>query len=189
MEKWISGEYYIEGPDKDITSIQDLIKSCIKGYTPPSMNDLRIILNDDFEEYPNLNGYIENSELEPCLDGIKLHIWTSELSRLSDFGKLLKNNFHSIRIYYYLEDITEGIYLTNDINGEYFDEEVVLNYNDDFDSEVLRFLTKEDALEYLGPILHIDKVNDEKLAKWNREHDDDYALIYNIKRVKDELTV
>lgn len=186
MEKWVSAEYYIEGSDKDITTIHTAIKSCINNTFPPSMNDLKIQLDDDFKNYANLDGYIENAELESWLDGVRLHIWTSEASRLSDFGILLKNNFPSIRIYYYIEDIIDGIYLTNDIHGEYFDEEVVLNYNNDFDSEVLRFLTKEDALEYLGPILRMDKVDDEKLAEWNLEHDDDYALIYNIKRVEDE---
>lgn len=190
MANTASVEYYIEGDEKELEKIYNLFDGLYNGTikarentSPNWAGNVCFELGDSLSNYGDMRCYIEWYELEK---GDYLHFMTQEAWGVTDFINMLKNNFPSIKPYYFCEESGCEVYESNDFDRKYFGQDYVLDYEIDGECGTELYMSEEDILEYLSDTLEIENLDMDKLDEWNKEHNNEglYAYIYPIVRVE-----
>lgn len=191
MANTASVEYYIEGEEKELEQIYNILEDLYRGNIKPKENtsynwggNICLAVGDDNTKYADMRCFIDWYELEK---GDYLHLSTSEAWGVTDFIVMLKNNFPSIKAYYFCEENGCEVYETNDFEKKYFDEECVLDYEISGECDTARFMTEGDALSFLSNALQIEDLTIDKLEEWNKSNNTEnfyYAYIYPIVRIE-----
>jgi hypothetical protein len=92
-------------------------------------------------------GFVSSSNYNK--DDTALLLFTEDKWRRCDFGRILKNNFPNINVYYQCDMDDEGDYTTNDEEGKYFPERYIVD--GDYDG-MEYFNTKDEMLEYIKEV-------------------------------------
>ena len=173
MPNWCLTDYVIEGPKKDLETIDKAIRDVLNGdaeiqskssqdwegnvlhalHIPTDVDGMAGELRGFFYDYPHWDG--EN--------GDRLRFSAQEAWSRTRFAEALKIRFKDIRIYWNAEEPGCDYYVTNDAEGVYFGGFLV--YTPDA-SEY--FDTEKEVYEYLGRLY--DCHNEEDVERYNEEH-------------------
>lgn len=82
-------------------------------------------------------------------DGVLTFRTETAWERMADVEKILRKRFPGMSLYFLEECCDDGIYDTNDAEGRFFSERVVL----DIDEDGMHYLTVQEALEKVGELL------------------------------------
>lgn len=97
------------------------------------------------------------------------HAW----SRPGEVEELILSKFPDISLYFLEEELGMGIFLTNDSEGEYFNETVIIDSED----EGMEYFTEGEALKRLSEITGCELSDweqaDDAMEKYNSSSDDE----------------
>jgi len=184
MANWASTSYRIEGSERDLKKVYDVIDNFVTGKSKPVLEDASkewegnivkaLGASDEQLKESYLRGFIEEYEL----DGDVIRINAEEAWGATDFRHILGNLMPELTIYYIVEEAGCDVFATNDIDGKYFPEQYLVDaYVKDADfyesSE-----TKEQMKDFVSSLIGKEDFTDEDIEAWNEEHEDDDSYIY-----------
>lgn len=175
MANWASVSYRIEGEEKDLQELYNIIERFISNEREPWENsasewvgnvilDLGINKKDTY-----LRSFIQTFSLK---DGV-LSIECEEAWGTSDFRYLIEDHYDNMKVYYLTEEPGCCVYETNDHEGKYFPYTHIVEHCIDGNCEGEYFNSEEDALKYAAKLLKRDEVTYDEVDAWNLYHEDE----------------
>ena len=198
MANWAYTSYAVEGPKEVLEKLYDVILTHPisegadgdwEGDILNAMGCTWVSRDKDRENGKYMRGFISeepwwNNDEHTCLRFCAEEAWGA-----TDFNEVLEENL-PVRVYYSVEESGEGIYATNDEEGEYFPDKfyVDMAFDNQFDSDY--FISEEAMNEWLRKNTEGRVTNKESAEKFNNEHtetgddDENFISIYEIAIVK-----
>ena len=184
MANWASTSYRIEGSERDLKKVYDVIDNFVTGKSKPVLEDASkewegnivkaLGASDEQLKESYLRGFIEEYEL----DGDVIRINAEEAWGATDFRHILGNLMPELTIYYIVEEAGCDVFATNDIDGKYFPEQYLVDaYVKDADYYEY-FETKGQMKDFVSSLIGKEDFTDEDIEAWNEEHEDDDSYIY-----------
>lgn len=184
MANWASTSYLIEGSERDLKKVYDVIDNFVTGKSKPVLEDASkewegnivkaLGASDEQLKESYLRGFIEEYEL----DGDVIRINAEEAWGATDFRHILGNLMPELTIYYIVEEAGCDLFATNDIDGKYFPEQYLVDaYVKDADYYEY-FETKGQMKDFVSSLIGKEDFTDEDIEAWNEEHEDDDSYIY-----------
>lgn len=194
MANWAFTDYVIEGPKETLDKIFDALEHhpIAKDSSDNWEGNVLLALGISWEDYsfnkegnvlkPSgyyLRGFIQHFEREKDT----IVISAEEAWGLTDFYKLLMDNFPDVKVFYRVEEDGESIYDTNDVEGKYFPDRyyVDLCIDDAYESEY--FIKEKEVYEWLSKLTKGKITDKDSVEAFNDEHEDagdDYKNYINI---------
>ena len=193
MANWAFVFYIIEGPMKTLKKIEQAIlhpkvkEDSSEDWEGNVLNTLGIswISRDQDREHGKyMRGFIKE---EPWIYNGTLKFSAEEAWNLTNFAEVLSEAFPEIKVYWNMEESGMGIYGTNDAEGKYFPERVLIDTCIDGDYEMDYFINDESVFNHLSKITNGKVKNQEDVNKFNNEHElagtdeDNYILIHHFE--------
>ena len=190
MANWASTSYVIEGPEETLKRIDEAIKQSISN--PPEDADkgwegsvlINLGMSREKIDKAHTRGFIQE---DASYLGNAIQIYAEKAWGLQDFNDLLKEIFSEIKVYWIVEEVSNGVLATNDKKCKYFPEIYYIDacVNGEYYNEY--FEIEQSLYNWISKITN-GKVNtSEKVEKFNdRAEDkglDDYIHIFKIEIV------
>lgn len=183
MANWASTSYRIEGNEKDLQELINLYKAFQSKERPPMEENasegwegnIILALGIEIQKGQYIRGFIQDCHLD---DNV-LYIEAEEAWGATDFRHILEDHYQDMKVYYVVEEEGDEVYATNDDQGKYFDFNFLLDMYTEEDGDAWEYFnTKEQALAFIADKLHVEKISEEDIEKWNEEHEGEDAFIY-----------
>lgn len=177
MANWAYTSYAIEGPKETLKIIKEAIKKhpVEEGSSENWEGNVLKALNIEWKPYKAgeggyyMRGFIDDG---PWWDRRALRFTAEEAWEITDFYKVLEDNFPTIKVYWSVEEPDSEIYATNDIRGVYFPDRFFVdtcikgNYQSDY------FITKEDVYTWLAKITEGEVTDEKEMEAFNEKHEE-----------------
>lgn len=156
MPNWTTTRYCIES---DPETIGSLVQALVRQENPEILADdtweveilKKLGVSEDILADKYLRGYFTSCERDK---EDRLFLVADEAWGLTEFAETLHEAFPNTSIHYWLEEPGVGVYITNDIDGEYFPERFKVDIEfADGEWDCAYFNCEEDLLEDLSEIL------------------------------------
>ena len=190
MANWAYTDYVIKGNKEAIKRIYDAIKKhpIQKDSHPDWEGNVLHALNIDFENIesnPYMRGFIQQDTVE--LKDNVLIFSAEEAWGATDFADVLNAKLNDIDVLYYVQEEGEGIYATNDKDGEFFPDRYHVDACIDGNYHYEYFVNEEELYKWLKRISDGKITDGVSVDKFNEEHedsDDNYIFIHEIKIIE-----
>lgn len=175
------------------------VRRCYESISMKSVNDLFLI--HDYEQ-DNVNGMIDKRDDISACDSVIRHIenyfyFEAETNsawepHMDVFKKLLSEKYgDKIRMLYCSEEAGCGLFITNDIDGLFFNEKFRLSYGHDNEHEVEYFESFQKMVQYIRSYLciNVSEIDDIFIIEQKiiEAYEDDHPNYYcNINRFECE---
>lgn len=173
MPNWCDTSYVIEGSKRTLKKIKKVLDDSWnemlilkENLAPRWEGSILSALNIKIKEHHHIRGFLET---EPIMVNDTIRFHADEAWGRSDFAELLQKKFPSINIYWMAEEPGFEIYETNDENGIYFPDRILVEVrvNDNYEHEY--FEDEESAYKWLSERYGIH--NAKELEKFNENED------------------
>jgi hypothetical protein len=126
---------------------------------------------EEIDKY-DVSGFLSNcNDIEGDGDNVCLRIGCEEKWSRTDFAEVLQKLFPDIKVYWIAEELGNSIFETNDADGEFFTDRVVVE--GDWSTEY--FESIEDAYAWLGKVIGCN--NQTELDNYNQTHENDFINV------------
>lgn len=187
MANWAFVSYTIEGPKETLKKIeQAILKPKVEGDSSEGWegNVLAALCiswvsrNEDQENGKYMRGFIKE---EPWMskDGSALNFCAEEAWTLTDFGGVLSEAFPDIKVYWVIEEPDMELYGTNDAEGKYFPDRVIVDTCIEGVYEMEYFKDAKSAYKWLDEFTEGKIKTLEDVDKFNTEHESDDSGVEN----------
>lgn len=173
MPNWCYTNYVVEGDRKDIAdlhakmvALQNMQEPYVpNGFGPTWLGCLINKLGGDWNKIYCRGSW---SELEIYPDGTLRFNTETAWYRMDEVEAFLKSKYKSLRIYFYTEEEGMEIFETNDVEGKYFSDTVVV----DSEQEGTEYFTEDEAVVWLSHLLKRPFKNLKTAMRYVEVHND-----------------
>lgn len=184
MANWALTNYLIEGSEKDLEKIYEVINSFMSEQQAPVEENAsanwegNIVKALGATEEQMMKNYLRGFIQEYKMAGDTIIIEAEEAWGDTDFRHVLKTLMPELTIYFITEEPGCEVYITNDADGKYFPDRFYVetcinrNYESDY------FEDETEAMDYIAALMGKERINKADLEAWNEQHGDNYDYIY-----------
>lgn len=181
MANWASTSYAIKGPKEALERIEKAIldhhitEGADEHYEGDILNALGIewlSRNDDRENGKYMRGFTSDDPWWADDDHTVLRSSAEEAWGITDFYKVLMENFPDVKIYYCVEEPGIEIYATNDKEGTYFSERYYVDACIDGEYQMDYFSNEESMYKWIADVTKNRVKTPEEVNVFNDDYED-----------------
>lgn len=184
MPNWCYTSYVITGNAEDVRdlyekmcSLEEREQSLVEnGLGKTWLGNLVVLLGEDWKNI-YCRGWWENLNKD-CDDGALRFDVMSAWCEMTDVRRFICGKYPSLEVYFVSEEPNMVIYETNDVNGEYFPEQLKIEqagHEDEYCEDWEDIFQK--VSERTGVLVHDRTSMNKVLENYNREHEDACIVI------------
>lgn len=191
MPNWCSTSYVVTGDEKEVRdlyetmkSLEDGEKSLVEnGFGKTWLGNLVTILGGDWNKI-YCRGEFSNLQIDSDYGAVRFDTM-SGWAELRETRHFIQSKYPSLEFYYRSEEPGMCIYITNDEDGEYFPERILI---EDYDGESEYCETWHEAFQCIaektGCEIHTRAEMNRVLETYNKEHECCEIYVYKFDVVE-----
>jgi hypothetical protein len=193
MPNWCLTNYVIEGDEKDIAAVKSIFDKTLARKTPVADNaygqgwlgNLLDTFGEPWKAYP-CRGNFSEARLDE--QGHFHFVTETAWSRCDCVEQVIKKYFPKVNIYFREEELGNGIFQTNDEQGEFFPEQYIIDSSNDG----VKFYTQAKAIETISQLAGKPIGTLKEAKAWTNQHNatvdelkgDNYVYIHRAEIVE-----